>query len=156
MGQRLLKIGIELDDARVRDAFNRLLKAGSDMSDLMGDIGEDLLNTTRERFNDEQDPDDRPWRPLSAVTLARKKTNRDKVLTERGHLRGAINYRAGRSHVDIGSSRIHASTHQFGAKKGAFGATKRGAPIPWGDIPARPFLGLSDDDRETILETVND
>ena len=46
MGQRLLKIGIELDDARVRDAFNRLLKAGSDMSDLLGDIGEDLLNTT--------------------------------------------------------------------------------------------------------------
>ncbi len=25
---------------------------------------------------------------------------------------------------------------------------KRGAPIPWGDIPARPFLGLSDDEAD--------
>ncbi|MGB0955835.1 MAG: phage virion morphogenesis protein [Panacagrimonas sp.] len=39
---------------------------------------------------------------------------------------------------------------QFGARKGAFGTTRRGAPIPWGDIPARPFLGISDEDRTEI------
>ncbi len=105
-----MRIEFELDHAAAHDAFNRLLKSGSGMSDLMLDIGEDLLHATRERFNDEQDAAGRPWRPLSAVTLARKKTNRDKVLTEKGHLRDAINYRAGRSHVDIGSSRIHAAT----------------------------------------------
>jgi len=40
---------------------------------------------------------------------------------------------------------------QFGAKKGQFGKTRRGAPIPWGNIPARPFLGVSVSDRSDIL-----
>jgi phage gpG-like protein len=29
-----------------------------------------------------------------------------------------------------------------------------GFPMPWGDIPARPFLGFSDDDQAAILEIV--
>jgi len=29
-------------------------------------------------------------------------------------------------------------------------------PIPWGDIPARPFLGLSDEDRSGILDIVSE
>lgn len=41
-----------------------------------------------------------------------------------------------------------------GAKRGAFGVSRRGGPLPWGDIPARPFLGLSADDRKTIEEIV--
>ena len=56
----------------------------------------------------------------------------------------------------IGSPRIYASTHQFGAKKGAFGQTARGAPIPWGDIPACLFLGISDDDGNYIIDAVGD
>ena len=40
--------------------------------------------------------------------------------------------------------------HQFGAKHRAYGKTKRGAPISWGDIPTRPFLGVSDADKKTI------
>ena len=38
---------------------------------------------------------------------------------------------------------------QFGAKKGAFGPR-----TPWGDIPARPYLGLSDFDRVSILGVI--
>ena len=34
------------------------------------------------------------------------------------------------------------------------GKTRRGAPIPWGDIPARPFVGLSSEDKEAVLETI--
>lgn len=36
------------------------------------------------------------------------------------------------------------------AERGAFGSTSRAAPIPWGDIPARPFLGLSGSDRDEL------
>ena len=43
-----------------------------------------------------------------------------------------------------------------GAKKRAFGTDRRGRPIPLGDIPPREFLGLSDADREEILETTAD
>ena len=39
----------------------------------------------------------------------------------------------------------YATPHQFVTEQGEFGLTSRGGPIPWGDIPARPFLGWSDD-----------
>jgi phage gpG-like protein len=45
---------------------------------------------------------------------------------------------------------------QFGATKGQFGQTKRGASIPWRNIPARPFLGLSPTDETEIVATVEE
>ncbi len=57
--------------------------------------------------------------------------------------------------MEIGSPSIYAGTHQFGAAKGAFGSTSKGAPIPWGDIPARPFLGLSDADEADIRDLID-
>lgn len=56
----------------------------------------------------------------------------------------------------MGSGLIYAGTHQFGAQKGSYGSTSKGQPIPFGDIPAREFLGLSYADREEIESTVSD
>lgn len=56
----------------------------------------------------------------------------------------------------MGSGLIYAGTHQFGAQKGPYGSTSKGQPIPFGDIPAREFLGLSYADREEIESTVSD
>ena len=152
-------IRVEFDAAAVTEALNRLTDRARDMTPLMRDIGEHLLNTTRKRFEDEHAPDGTPWEPLGETTLRRKQRNVDKVLTESGALRGhghGLVYRAGRDRVEVGSPLIYAGTHQFGATKGSFGAMANGAPIPWGDIPPRPFLGLSDDDEAEILALVND
>ena len=143
-------IEVTFDDAKVQRALRRLIAAGRDMTPAMRDIGEHLLNTTRERFVDQKAPDGKLWATLSPVTRERKRRNKDKILTLEGYLRGNLAYRAGPDQVEVGSPSIYAGTHQFGAKKGAFGKTARGAPIPWGDIPARPFLGLSDDDQDEI------
>ena len=152
-----MKISIVLDDQAVQAAFTRLLKSGQDSQPLLASVGELLLNSTRARFADEKDPDGNPWEPLKASTRARKTKNPDRILTASGLLGGSsINTRAGRRQVEIGSSRLYAATHQFGAKKGQFGSTQRGAPIPWGDIPARPFLGLSAQDKEDIEATISD
>ena len=151
-----VRIRIELDDDEVRAALNRLIAAGTDMTPLMRDIGEHLLNTTRERFVDQTAPDGTPWAPLSETTKRRKRRNVDKILTESGVLQGQLISQAGRDEVLVGSPTIYAGTHQFGALRGAFGMTSRGAPIPWGDIPARPFLGLSGEDGLEIRELVDD
>lgn len=45
----------------------------------------------------------------------------------------------------------YAATQQFGAKRHQFEGK-----APWGDIPARPFLGLSKSDRENILDIIED
>ena len=59
-------ITVTFDDAEVRRALRRLIAAGRDMTPAMRDIGEHLLNTTRERFVDQKAPDGKPWAPLSA------------------------------------------------------------------------------------------
>ena len=145
-----MKIDIAIDDTQVNNAIARLIQAGTDLTPTLRDIGEHLLNTTRQRFADEQSPDGTAWEPLSETTKARKTRNKDKVLTEDGRLAGTLGYQVMRDELLVGSPRIYASTLQFGAKKGEFGQTSRGTPIPWGDIPARPFLGISDDDRVEI------
>ena len=68
----------------------------------------------------------------------------------------SITYQAMVRQLLVGSPMIYAVTQQFGAKKGSFGSDKRGRSIPWGDIPARPFLGISDADRVSILQIAAD
>lgn len=152
-----MRIDIELDDRRARDAMRRLADAGRDMTPAMKAIGEHLVNSTKERFEHEKAPDGTPWAPLSEVTRKRKKRNPDRIGTESGILGSLIHREAGPDFVRIGSSRVYAGTFHHGAAKGAFGSYPTGlagrdfdVPIPWGDIPARPFVGLSGEDRDVI------
>ena len=147
-----MKINIDLKDEAAQATLQRLIKAGQDFTPLMNNIAEHLLNTTRQRFIDETDPQGEKWKPLKSATKARKKKHKDKVLTEDGYLRGSIVPRTGKNHIEIGSTREYAGTHQFGAKKGAYGKTAKGASIPWGKIPPRPYLGLSTEDQDHITK----
>ena len=149
-----MKIKIEVQDEALQRGLQGLIETGLDLTPVMADIGEQLLNSTRQRFSDQVSPEGEAWSPLSHVTKARKKKNKDKILTEEGRLRRLLSVRAGKDYVEVGSTRVYAGTHQFGARRGAYGTTQRGAPIPWGDIPARPFLGVSDADKKTILEII--
>ena len=132
-------IHVELDDREARRALDRLARAGADLTPAMREIGEVLVSSAKDRFSDQKSPDGTPWAPLSEHTKARKKRNKDKILTRDGFLRGTLAYQAGAGSVEVGSPLVYAGTHQFGAEAGSFGAG-----IPWGDIPARPFLADAD------------
>lgn len=144
--------GVEEAERRLR----ALAAAGHDLTLAMRDIGEYLLRTTKDRFAEERGPDGAPWQPLSEVTKGRKRRNVGRILTEHGHLGGELAYRAGPAEVEAGSPFVYAGTQQFGAEKGSFGSTGRGSPIPWGDIPAREFLGLSDADGDKVENLLSD
>ncbi len=119
------------------------------------DIGEALTISFRDRFGRGVDAEGHPWAPLSQVTLDRKRKNKDKILVLDGYLR-RLAYQADNTGVRIGTDRIYGALHQFGARKGEFGRTRRGAPIPWGDVPAREYLGLSDTDEGDILDILHE
>ena len=144
--------GIDETEKRLR----ALAEAGRDLTPAMQDMGEYLLRTTKDRFADETDPAGAPWQPLSEATKARKKRNRGRILTQDGFLGGQLAYQAGATDLELGSGLVYAGTQQFGAEEGAFGTTAAGRPIPWGDIPAREFLGLSDADRDEIGDILRD
>ncbi len=45
---------------------------------------------------------------------------------------------------------------QFGAGMEIFGKASTGASIPWGTIPARPFIGQSDEAQDNIVAELVD
>lgn len=172
-------IEIKFQDRVIQAAIKRLQKAGSDLKPAMQDIGEYLIYSTKKRFAEGKAPDGTPWEPNTEATIAafarRKKggssrrpgergpkkqdlgaTGKKPLIGESKRLSTEIHYRADANSVAVGSSLEQAAVMQFGAKKGDFGRTKRGASIPFGDIPARPYLGLADDDKAAIVEILKE
>jgi phage virion morphogenesis protein len=152
-------ITIEVDDRALRAGIRELAARIADPAAALRDIGEHLLRTTDERYRREQAPDGSPWAPLAETTLARRVNakgqlrSKGKILRDSGVLQDTIRYQLaedGRA-VAVGTDRVYGAAQQFGMPQGYAGKTKRGGPIPWGDIPARPFLGLEEADGEAIL-----
>ncbi len=69
------------------------------------------------------------------------------VLT--GTMSSQIATASGKDFAEVGSNAVQAAMMQFGGSRSEF-------PNLWGNIPARPFLGLSEDDETAIVEIVED
>ena len=153
-------IKIEYDDREVRRALERLAAAGRDLTPAMREIAAALEGAAEDAFEQKQSPDGEPWADLSDVTKARR-GKRGKwpgpILQVDRRLYGSLTSRYDADSAEAGTNLAYASTHQFGAEQGEFGFSfHRGYPtaIPWGDIPARPFLGRSDDLDAEILDAI--
>ncbi len=139
-------IKIEINDNQVMQDLARLEHRSADLSPALKEIGDLLTESTKQRFSDRQGPDGKSWKKNSKATIKRK--GRDFPLTgETGKLGETIHYQLTGNTLEIGSSLEYAAMQQFGGKKSEF-------PHLWGNIPARPFLGLSDEDRNKIIETI--
>lgn len=156
----MIRIELQRVDA-VQNALRRLSAALDDMTPVNQEIGEYLVDSTRRRFAAGLSPDDVPWARKSPVTIAAALARKDKadprpLFGPSGRLSRETQYRAGPGSVEVGSSLVYAAVQQLGARKGQFGRTSRGGPIPWGNIPARPFLGLDDADVDAIVDIVEE
>ncbi|MHB9021310.1 MAG: phage virion morphogenesis protein [Halothiobacillus sp.] len=146
-------IQIEIDDQQVKNALRRLEKQTSNLKPAFQDIGEYLIVSTKQRFIDSVGPDGTSWAENSPATLARKKGTKP-LIDETKRLSTEFSYQASADQLLFGTSLEYGAVQQFGAVKGAFGETTTGHPIPWGDIPARPFIGISDTDETEILDII--
>lgn len=145
---------ITVDDRSVIEGLNRLLASGANPQPWLSIIGNNMKETTRLRFISGQTPSGQPWAPLSPVTLARRRQGGRgaQPLRDTNRLMSSITSRTGANYVEVGTNVVYARMQQQGAARGAFGRTRRGAPIPWGDVPGRAYLGLSIEDRASALE----
>ena len=105
---------VQLDDREFREALLDLLDLTGDLTPVMKDIGHRLLLGTHKRFRNEEDPDGRPWRRLSARYERRKKRG-GKILTLSGRLKRSITMKAGDDYTAVGTNAIYARAHQKGA-----------------------------------------
>ena len=154
-------VTLEINDSEINTALSRLARAVTDLTPVMQDIGEEMVASTRERFIAGVSPEGAAWAPKSQTTIDAYKRRGKKVDPRplwgpSGDLSKLFSAHANPDVVIWGTNVIYAAVMLFGAAKGALGRTSRGGPVPWGSIPARPFLGVSDEDRIGILAALED
>ncbi|WP_273152819.1 phage virion morphogenesis protein [Methylophaga thiooxydans] len=137
-----ISIDYSFPDKAIAARLRALVDAGEDLEPAFIDIGEGLLNSTHDRWDQQVDPEGNPWEPLDPKYQARKKKNADKVLVLEGFMRDTLAYNTSSQSMEMGTNLIQGATHQFGDDD-------RG-------IPARPYLGVSEDDEQMIIDTLHD
>lgn len=137
-------IRIEVKDDEVTAALAALSARLANMTPVMQEVGEFLVASTKDRFGRSEAPDGSKWAPKSPVTEGR---DRRPLFGPSGMLSQQIFAVPGPTSVEVGSNRIQAAMMQFGGTRAAYAHL-------WGDIPARPFLGVSETDRAGILAIV--
>ncbi|GAB4299911.1 MAG: hypothetical protein Kow0096_19610 [Thiohalomonadaceae bacterium] len=131
-------IKIEINDAQVMDALNRLLAAGHDLSEPMADIARLLTNVTEDAFQTETDPWGNPWQDLADSTkAARAKRGHwpGRILQVSGGLAGSLTGNSGPDWAEAGFGKEYATIHQLGGQAGRGGKAT---------IPARPSLPMNE------------
>lgn len=148
-------IEIEIETTELTAALDRLMRAGQRPQPALQATGEYLVESTKRRFSTKTAPDGSPW-PANAESVIAQKGRNDPLVGESKRLSREIHYRARGDLLEIGSPLEYAAAQHFGMARGYAGKTKHGVPIPWADIPARPFLGFSAEDRSEILQLLEE
>ncbi|MDE2595961.1 MAG: phage virion morphogenesis protein [Sphingomonadales bacterium] len=151
----MLKTEFKADKAM--EAIRRAAERLEDMTPLFEEVQEYMVAQTRQRFIDGKSPQGVAWAAKTANTLARYKArgygNLTRPLIGPGkRLSREIIGQATRSGAVIGSALIYSRVMQEGAEAGQFGSTRTGRPLPFGRIPARPWLGISPADETALVE----
>ena len=152
---------LKFDQGEIPSALAQVLGVLEKPRPLLQAIGEYGIDSTMQRFRTGKAPDGSAWAPKSATTLARHpRGGRKPLIGESRALSTTIAYQVGDKSVAWGSNQVYAGVQQFGARAGSLWSGKdrrgRNAKAPWGDIPARPYLGLSAKDERSIMKIVRD
>ncbi|CDP54067.1 virion morphogenesis protein [Devosia sp. DBB001] len=121
--------------------------------DMFDQIGAAVVVSTQQRWEREVDPDGNPWPKSVRVLIEGGKTLRDT-----GFFFNSVTHLPTSHGVEVGSDAIQAAVMQFGATitaKTEKGLTFKGA-TGWANvqsvtIPARPWLGLDEEDDAEII-----
>ncbi|ODN71183.1 phage virion morphogenesis protein [Methylobrevis pamukkalensis] len=154
-------VTLKVDDAAVIAGLARVADAGLDPNDVLQNIGEYLRDAVQDRFDAEAGPGGVKWAPLNPLYAATKKGRG--ILRESGDLHENIVWQIIGGALHVGTNRLHARVHQFGAtikpKSAAALVFQLGTRVIHAasvTVPARPFLGIDDEDRREILDIVAD
>ena len=147
--------GARFDGTAAIEHLSGLVDAINDPSPLLAELGEYGLRSTRARFKTQTAPDGTAWAALQPWYQKEKRRNKNRILALNGYLRGQMTWQlVGDRTVEIGSNLPYAAVHQFGATikpRAAKVLIFRGHVAKSVTIPARPYLGLSDEDRSEIV-----
>ena len=153
----MARLRVDVDTEAVQAALERMVATldGPRAQAVFDVIGQTLVTSTIDRFSRETGPDGAPWPPSR-----RAQEEGGQTLTDKGILRNSITHVAGPDYVDVGTNVLYAAIHQFGGEirpKSADAlyiqrAGKIVAVVDSVTMPARPYLGIDDRDRDAISD----
>ena len=109
-----------------------------DPDQLLTVLGNLVRSQTLRHFEQETGPAGK-WAGLRPATVRQKRGGQGQILSDTGRLRGSISAVIGGGAVEVGTNVFYGKFHQRGTRK----------------MVARPFLGLTSDDRDEVERTVN-
>lgn len=144
-------IDIKINDTQLQRRLNEILQGVTNLTPVLDDIGQGLIEHTRRNIAAGHDWQGRAFAPNTALTLSRKKGSKPLINTGTFKDHRLFHHVSGSS-VTIGAGGVQAAVLQFGARQGQFGRSKRNGPLPWGTIPPRPYLPLNDAGTDLVPE----
>lgn len=161
-GETAEQKGIRLQLSGADDALFQLGEAVSKTDDRRGlfdAVGASLVVSTQDRFEREIGPSGEKW-PASL----RARLFGGKTLTDTARLVSSLTHNATPDGVEVGTNVIYAAIHQLGGTirpktgKALSFATADGKRVKVASVrmPARPFLGIDDDDKAEIIALADD
>ena len=114
-------------------------------------VGEVARNDVLLNFRRSAGPDGRAWKPLAPITLAMRRNNSKKPLSDTRRLRNSITAKATEDEAVVGTNVKYAKVQHFGATIRpvrapalAYGGNGFFVKSQKSVIPARPFMGIGD------------
>jgi phage gpG-like protein len=158
-----MRFDIRVDGGRrIEDALRQLSETMNPQMkrQLLDRIGKIYLDYTVENYEKHRSPQRKRWTKNKDSTLKKRRSIGSYGDGDVGFMTGDL-YFSLKSEVRgdsvfVGTDIIYGRTFHFLIKKGAFGINSRGQSIPWGDIPARPFLGRNERADKKVLDMMND
>ncbi|MDP2548077.1 phage virion morphogenesis protein [Oceanobacter sp. 4_MG-2023] len=144
----MITISVTNNSTQVLDVINQLQQRVQDTAPVMRKIAGIMADQVEQAFADEADPaTGKKWRTFSPSYLQRNpKRSGGQLLQDSGQLASSIQNEYGPDYAAVGTNKIYAAIHQFGGLPGM-------KPGP-AAIPARPYLGLSPEGEQEIIEIV--
>ena len=142
------KSGVRIDWGGLTAAVGKAAAGLADAQILMARIGAAMKAQTVRRFQAGEGPDGAAWAAVKNPrrdTKGRKRKGKAKPLLDTARLRNSISFSAAPGEVHVGSNVEYARIHQLGGQAG------RGRKVK---IPARPYLGVNEEDAAEIKALV--
>lgn len=155
-----MSIGVRIKinpDSGVLSALTKLALNSGDKTALLDEIGINLAENARLRFVDQVDPEGQPWKPS-----LRAKAQSGETLRDTGRLMASITHAVSGNSVEYGTNVFYAPYLHFGAHIKAVAKPYLVFKVPDGGwiskkdvtLPARPFLGLSSEDEQLVVDII--
>ena len=144
-------ISIEVNDTVIKGILARLQQRVGNLRPVLGSVATELLSITEGAFQQETDPATGDRWPDLAPSTKRQRAKIGKwpgriLQMSAAGLSASIQPDVGDDYAQVGTNKVYAAIHQFGGKAGRNRETT---------IPARPYLGLSNTDKDVIVEIIS-